>query len=218
MKHLAVTVLLLCSVAFAFAQTVVVTSTEKSMSLGTHPALSVQVNGVDEDDVMKDLASHWKKNGARVDIKDDVLTATEYEPKEFRPTMFTLYGSTTADKNASMVYLWAYDGTQYINASHPAYKHFESELKSFGVAENRKPFEKQLKETERALEKSINERQSLERDRTNWQKDIDDCNKTITTTQHKLKDSESELSKDIERIAELERDTEKLKKQIDAIQ
>ena len=218
MKHYIMSMSFLCVAMLSFAQTVVVTPTEKAMSLGTHPALAVQINGVDEDELMKDLASHWKRNGTRVDVKKDVLTATEYEPKEFKPTVFTMYASTSADKNTNTVYLWAYDGTQYVSASHPAYKHFESELKSFGVAENRKPFENQLKETERALEKSVNERQSLERQRAGWQKDIDDCNKTIESSQNKLKDSEKDLSNETSRMAELQRDTDKLKKQIDGIQ
>jgi hypothetical protein len=201
-----------------FSQAVTVTSNEQAMSLGMQPALSVHVNGVDEKEAMKDFESYWKDNGARYESDNDEMKSTGYEPKDLKPSVFTLYAKADEEKDKTVIYLWAADGSQFVNKSHPAFKHFEEKMKAYGVAENKKPVEKQWKEAERALEKAAGDRTSLERQRTNWQKDIDDCNQTIQETQAKLKDSEADLIKTADRVKALESDNAKLKQQIDGIQ
>lgn len=218
MKKFLSLIALVLVATIGFAQVVVIAPVEREMSLGKQPALSVHINGVEADDAMKDFVSYWKSNGARNEAKGVEMKAPGYEPKDLKPSVFTLYATSEAEKDNSVIYLWANDGSTFVNMAHPAYKHFEKAMKDFGVAENKKPFEKQLKEQERALDKANNERTSLERQRENWKKDIDDCNKTIETTQAKLKASESDVAKTADQIKELERDTDKLKNQIDGIQ
>lgn len=218
MKTIVLVLAALTATSFAFSQAVVVAPSERAMSLGTNPALSVRVNGVDAKDAMKDFESYWKDNGARNESKTDEFKASGYEPKDLKPAVFTLYATSEEQKDNTTIYLWANDGSSFVNMAHPAYKHFEQKLREYGVQENRKPVEKQLKESERALDKANNEKSSLEKQRENWKKDIEDCNKTIETTQAKLKASESDVAKTADKIKELERDTDKLKNQIDGIQ
>ena len=204
--------------AAAFAQTVAVVPTEREMSLGAFPAFAVRLQGIEADDALDALEDYLDDKGAKADEKNDEVKAIEYEPKDLKPTVFTLYARSSKEKDGSQVYLWANDGAQFVAPGHPAAAHFEKELKAFAVAEIRKPYEKLLKDSERALEKQTEERVSLERDRAGWQKDIDDCNKTIQERQSKLKDSESTVAKTTEREKELQNETQKLKQQIDGIQ
>ncbi|HZG00985.1 MAG TPA: hypothetical protein VEY71_08280 [Chitinophagales bacterium] len=218
MKKFLTTACLVLTAVAGLAQTVSVAPTEREMSLGAFPALSVRMDGIEADAALEEMEDYWKDKGARTDERNDELKATEYEPKELKPTVFTLYARSSKEKDGSQVYLWAHDGVQFVAKDHPAFAHFENQLKAFAVAEMRKPYEKMLKEAERALEKTTEERVSLERDRTGWQKDIDDCNKTIQEKQSKLKDSETTVAKTADREKELQSDTQKLKQQIEGIQ
>ncbi len=210
--------------AFVFAisansQVVSITSIERSMSTGSHTALSAHVHGVQYDDAMKDFVSFWKDRGARTEYKDGEMKALNFEVKELKPTIFTLYAAAhEEDKNDCIVYLWVYNGVEFIAPQNPDYGYFEKALKEFAVAENKKPYEKELKESNKALDKLSNEKKSLEQKRINWQRDIDDCNKTITETQGKLKDSESMLSDFGKKIKQQELDSDKLKQRINSIQ
>lgn len=203
----------------ASAQTVKVVSVEHNMSLGSRKALSAQINRVEAEDAIKDFVSFWKGEDARPEFKNGEMKSINYEVKSFSPKMFSLFAAADKEgKDDCTVYLWVSDGIEFIGSSHPAYDYFEKKMKEFAVAENKKPYEKELKVAAKLLNNLNDDQKSLEQKRMNWQKDIDDCTEEIKDRQVKLKESETNLTTLKEKVKQQEVETQNLQKKINGIQ
>jgi hypothetical protein len=218
MRFILVVGLVMCAAA-AFAQTVDVTTVQRSMSLGSGTAMTMHVNGIDAKETLKDVAAFWRDQRAKATVKNDEMVAFNYMVKEFKSDTFTLYATTASAKdNGSDIYLWVFDGRDYVGPNHPAYQHFAALFKSFAVAENRKPIEEKLKDSEKQAEKLAREKESLARQRERWRSDIEKAKDVIKESEENLKKSESTLSDLDKSISSQKEDIEKLKRAIDAIQ
>lgn len=163
---------------------------DMNMSLGTKNALYVDVEGADKKIAEKAIESILKEYGK---VKKNRKAKEYYAEKITIPAIggaqpLDVFVKVDEMREQSRLYLWVYDGSNFINSVDDADKvdGAESILKDFFVKARREAIQQEvdheednLKDREKELKKLEDNNENLHKDIAKWEKEIEERKRRI---------------------------------------
>lgn len=197
---LAFSLVMLLGLSFSFAITLKVNEGKVKFDNGSHNALTIEIFGVQEKEVLKAWADKMKDFKGDVDRdKHDVeaIGVTYFEVHEYQAN----YYATSSEKDGTVTFSVAVDlGGAYLNSGehNSSYKKLEKALIEFAKNVIREQVKEELKEAEKEMDKQQKELESLQKKNKNLKEDIAGWKEDIKKAESDIVTNESEQKQQTE--------------------
>lgn len=175
----------------------------KSFADGSHNALIVNIYEADEDLILKEWKRLMKDYDAKVTSKKETF-ADDAMIKNLSPNTVDIYAFAEKNSDGDFNLVVAFDlGGAFLSSSQHSdkYRTAEKILHEFAVNTAKEAIKDQLKDEEHNLSRMEKDQQSLERDKENLLKNIEDYKQKIIKAEDDIKTNEKDQETKKEEIS-----------------
>jgi len=209
MKKNILTIILIAVSVIAFGQKTKVKESVIKIGDGKNNALIVNINGANEDEVIKAWKDKMKSTGAKVSGKKSMF-ADDATILSISSNTMDIY-SEISDKGEYVELAVGFDlGGAYLNSKEHSsgYKAAEKMLYDFAVGQAKAAIEAEIKAQEGLIKDTEKDKEKLEKENEKLASDIEDYKKRIEDAEKNIEDNKTEIEN---KAKELETQNEGLK-------
>lgn len=219
-KILFFAVALAFTVSMVNAQDIKVKESSESFSVGSKPALVVELFEVDQDKVMKEFKSLMKDFGYKdYDSKGDEGIFDNVNFKALGNNPIDVYAKTKKEKDGVRLSV-AFDlGGAFLSSSEhkDKFEYMKKMLQDFAVKTTRKAIEDKLEAAQKLLKSTQNKQAELEKDNKNLEGDIKEYEDKIKKAKDKIENNKKEIEVKKKEADAQQKSVDEIKKRLDAV-